>query len=271
LQVHVYKTADTHHNLVLEAFFEGAPWAKLLSVENYEPSDVAVVFGVYKRAYKYSKHRARIISEQKSKGLKTVVLETGYVNRGDGPDHYYAAGFDGLNRAADFKNKGMPSDRWEKLGKKLEKLHKGEDIILCGQVPWDANVQEIRFEDFLSESLREIRKYTDRNIIFRPHPLYQLPRIDNTEYSRGPLQFDLDRAHVFVVYNSNISVDAVIHGVPVFAGNDNTMAWDVCNTDIRFIENPLYFDRQQWAYDLAYTQWTPDEMRQGLTWRHLFD
>jgi len=263
--------------MVLDAFLTGCPNAvKSRHVEDYRPSDVAVVFGVAKWAYKYSKHRAKIINEQQEKGFKTVVLETGYVKRGAGEYNYYAAGFNGLNRAADFKNQGMPSDRWEKLDMSLlpwlwESYRTGTDIILCGQVPHDANVQNIRFQDFLEVSLREIRKYSDRKIIFRPHPMMRLPPIEDTEYSTGPLAFDLNRAHALVVYNSNISVDAVIAGVPVFAGNDNTMAWDMCNKDIRFLENPEYPDRHQWAWDLAYSQWTPDEMREGLTWRHLFD
>jgi len=261
--------------MVLDAFLTGCPNAVVSRhVEDYRPSDVAVVFGVAKWAYKYSKHRAKIIKEQEEKGLKTVVLETGYVKRGAGEHNYYAAGFNGLNRAADFKNEGMPGDRWEQLGEALfpwttDSLVRS-DVILCGQVPWDANVQRIRFVDFLNESLREIRKYTDRNIIFRPHPMCRLPRIDGTKYSIKPLSFDLCRAYAFVVYNSNIAVDAIIAGIPVFAGNDNTMAWDVCNKDIRFLENPEYPERHQWAWDLAYSQWTPDEMRQGLTWRHLF-
>ena len=106
--------------MVLDAFLTGCPNAvKSRHVEDYKPSDVAVVFGVAKQAVTYSKHRARIIKEQQEQGLKTVVLETGYVKRGAGEDYYYAAGFNGLNRQADFKNKGMPGDRWEKLGEAL--------------------------------------------------------------------------------------------------------------------------------------------------------
>ena len=33
---------------------------------------------------------------------------------------------------------------------------------------------------------------------------------------------------------------------------------------------PKYPDRKQWAYDLAYAQWTPEEMAKGSAWRNLF-
>jgi len=36
------------------------------------------------------------------------------------------------------------------------------------------------------------------------------------------------------------------------------------------IERPRTPDRAQWACDLAYCQWQPQEMAEGMAWRHLF-
>jgi len=37
------------------------------------------------------------------------------------------------------------------------------------------------------------------------------------------------------------------------------------------IENPKLGNREQLLYDLAYTQWSVDEIKQGLPWDHLYE
>src|SRR6185436_15291850 len=108
----VYFSGDPVHDRVLKAFYEGCPVEKKAkSVLEYEPSETAVIFGVYKSKVPRSFARGEIFRQQRENNLDVVVLETGYINRGDGEDHHYAAGFNGLNGRADFKNKGMPDDR----------------------------------------------------------------------------------------------------------------------------------------------------------------
>jgi hypothetical protein len=72
-----------------------------------------------------------------------------------------------------------------------------------------------------------------------------------------------------VTYNSNTAVDAAIQGYPVFALDRGSMAWAVAGHDLAEIDSPSKPDRTQWAADLAYSQWKPAEMAEGLTWRHL--
>ena len=72
------------------------------------------------------------------------------------------------------------------------------------------------------------------------------------------------------MFNSNSGVEALLFGKAVFVADEGSMCWNVANRRIVDIETPQYLNRQQWANNLAYTQWTPDEMKQGLAWRHLF-
>src|SRR5690348_14104181 len=107
---------DAVHLRVLKAFYDGCPVKKeLVSVEEYRPSDIAVVFGVRKSRVPLSYPRGHVIEEQRRRKLGVIVLETGYLKRGDGPDNYYAAGFGGLNGRANFRNHGMPGDRFKSL------------------------------------------------------------------------------------------------------------------------------------------------------------
>lgn len=266
MSVNVYLSGNPEHDRVLKAFAEGCD-AKLRMVEEYQPSDVAVVFGVYKKLVPLSQHRGKVIAKQKEHGLETVILETGYINRGAGELNHYAAGLGGLNGRADFRNRGMPPDR--RLVD-LKPYKQGQKIIVCGQVPWDASVQDTVHEEWLDKTVHALQLHTDRPIVFRPHPKCQLPPIDGTEYSTKLLLEDLKNAWAVVTFNSNAAVESLIEGVPVFAFDKGSMVWDVCNKKLGKIEEPELFDREQWLNDISYTQWTPQEMREGKAWNHLF-
>jgi len=266
-----YLCDNAHHNAVLEAFHEGIEADKDVSdVSRYVPADVAVVFGVYKKGVEASYDRGKIIDRQKKAGKRVIVLETGYVNRGDGPDNHYAAGWGGLNNRADFKNEEMPPDRWEQLGVELKPWKQGERFVLCGQVPWDASVQNIDIVDWLVKTAYGLRIQSSRGVIYRPHPKSkEFPDfVPGCGTSKVSIEEDFERAFCFVTYNSNAAVLAVINGVPATYVDEGSMAKGVAGS-LAHTLYPLMPDRQQWANNLAYTQWTPSEMREGLAWRHL--
>jgi hypothetical protein len=268
--IRVYLSGNPTHDRVLEAFYEGCPnESELVTGWKYEPSEVAVIFGVHKSKVRQSWPRGKIFRQQRDKKLDVIVLETGYVNRGDGENHHYAAGFNGLNGRADFRNKGMGPERWEKLGAQLRPYSRGDKVILCGQVPWDASVDHHKHHEWLLETASKLKVLTKRPIVFRPHPLAPLPAIKGCEYSQRPLAEDLPEAHCVVTFNSNSAVEALIFGKPVYAFDEGSMTWDLANRDFNDLEEPKCHPRLQWAKDLAYTQWTIGEMKEGKAWAHL--
>ena len=268
MQIRTYLSDSEQENYVLEAFNAGCG-GELVSLNDYQPSDVAVVMGVYKKAVPRSFARGNVIAEQRTRKLKTIILETGYINRGDGPDNHYAAGWNGLNGRADFRNQACPADRAQKLGVELNSWRQGANIVLCGQVPWDAAVDFTDHKDWLQKAARAIFLRTDRPVIFRPHPKAKLPPIEGTVYSTRPLEQDLEDAYCCVTFNSNSGVEAVLSGVPTLTFDEGAMAWGVTGHKWDDIENPPKPDRAQWLNNLCYTQWTPAEMRDGEAWRHL--
>lgn len=270
--INFYLSGNSVHDAVITAFYDGCPEPKRL-VKNfqYQPSDVAVIFGFFKKKIAISIPRGMVFSQQRSRNLDVIVLETGYIKRGDGSENYFAAGFNGLNGRADFKNVGMPSDRFLQLDINLKPWRAtGDYILLAGQVPWDASVDHIDMEEWLREKIQQIRANTDLPIVFRPHPLGNIRPLPDCEYSTRPLSADLANARAVVCFNSNIGVDATIEGIPVFVGDVGSMVYGIANDDISLLGAPLLKDRQQWANDIAYTQWLPSEMSTGLAWKHLF-
>ena len=69
-------------------------------------------------------------------------------------------------------------------------------------------------------------------------------------------------AWAVVNWNSNPGVVAALNGVPVFTG-PTSLAKPIANLDFDMIERPSMPPREQWANDLAYTEWTVDEITNG--------
>lgn len=237
-----------------------------------EKCHFAVVFGV-----KYPCDR--IIQDYRDRGVQTVVLDMGYVRRGgivaaraNPAGVHWSAGFGGLNGHADFRNRLMPGDRWEKLGNPLGPWRKsGSHILLCGQKPSDAAVGDMNPRQWAERALARLKELTSRPVVYRPHPEDPSPRgVKGAEYSRGkPIEEDLKDCWAAVAYNSNSLVDAVIAGVPVFALGEGSMVEAIADKHLEDIESRFVPDRQQWAHDLAFCQWNGPELEEGLAWRHL--
>lgn len=271
MQVRFYLSQYPEENEVIRALYDGCGEAKTLAtLDQYEPSEVAVIMGMYKKNVPASFKRGHVFSEQRRQKLDCLVLETGYLNRGNGLSHHYALGWNGLNGRADFRNHDSPADRAAKLGIALEPRHYGANILLCGQVPWDASCDFINLQDWLLDAVEKIRSVSGANIVYRPHPMAKLPNMRGCQYSMGkPLIADLLDAHCVVTFNSNSAVEAVIKGVPVFSFDEGSMVWPICNKSWLDIENPKFPNRQQWLNNLAYSQWLPAEMRSGEAWHHI--
>ena len=269
--IRFYLSGNPVHDRVLKAFYDGCPEEKeLVTGFEYKPSDIAVVFGIYKSKVPVSWPRGKVISQQRSKNKDVIVLETGYINRGDGENHHYAAGINGLNGRADFRNQGMPPDRLGKLWVDVKPWRRdGKHILLCGQVPWDASVDHTDHVSWLQMAVGRCLSHSDRQVRFRPHPLGQIPPLEGCEYSTGSFKEDLKDCWAVVTFNSNSAVEAAIEGIPVFAFDRGSMALPIANWKWDALESPGTPRRKQWLQDLAYCQWTLDEMREGQAWRHL--
>lgn len=284
MSIHVYypKENDEHIN-TLEAMAAGIPGADLRPLESYsieEAPDVAVVFGVYKRAVPYSAQRGRVLEVQRYLGKRTLVLEKGYVKR----DEYYAAGWEGLNGRANFMNCAMPGDRAAELGVELQPWNlDGNYALIMGQVPWDASVEHTNFFVWVADSILRIKRISDAPILFRPHPkaegdfseMYEMMAQHGVKVmdATTPLSVAIEGAQAIVTFNSNTGVDALLAGKATLSFDRGSMIWRASRHHYEYLLDPglmiAQVDRQQWLNDIAYAQWTHEEMRDGMAWQHL--
>jgi hypothetical protein len=204
-----------------------------------------------------------------------IVLEVGGIKRGT----TWKVAINGINRDAFFGDKGNDSKRAKALDLELKPWRTdGEYILLCGQhdksLQWH-NMPSM--SNWFLNTYDEIRKHTDRPILFRPHPRCRLPHIERglknvirqePTHLRGTYDdFDMvfDNVWATVSFSSNPGIHSIINGVPAFVGT-SSLAYDVGN-DIDFmhnIEHPLMPNRQQWLNDYAWTEYTIEEIANGL-------
>ena len=251
------------HSRVLRAFADGVKASGdevfVNPVEQYQDCDVAVVFGVLKYAVPYSAYRGSIIERQKREGKPVIVIDTGYLRR----DRHYMVGLGGLNGRADFKNENSPSDRWDKLGLELKPYREtGKHVLVCSQIPWDASVQDHKHPEWMQWITETLPKYTDRPIIYRPHPKI-------TPYQMPPIEEVLRDCWCLITFSGNSAVDALIAGIPAISCDEGSMAWPICDKSITVVASPSKPWREPWVHNLAYCQWNEEEMKEGLPWKHL--
>lgn len=267
-------TEPLDHGIHLEAFAKGVEAQgdqvnRIPIEEGYKSCDVAVVFGMGKRQVPTSYPRGEIIYEHRYRERKPIVLmERGFVKRGE----YYGAALDGLNGLGYFGNANSPSDRWDALGVEIKPYRTGNHILVCGQVPWDASVQHTDHMAWCENAIKKIQSMTSREVRFRPHP--EVKHLDyGMPVSINTWEDDLEDAHAIVTFSSTSSALAVLEGIPIFSLDPGSIAYNISNTTLtpELIESPVQHKREQWAYDLAYAQWTADEFETGQAWKQLRD
>lgn len=198
----------------------------------------------------------------------------------------------------DYCNQNSPSDRWQQIQKDQNIEIKdwrttGKYILVILQRPGDTSLQKLiakhgSYEKFLSYTITEIRKNTNKPIMIRLHPsrkedqleIIESLKLQNIEISTTPsesgslsggegLYKDFADAWAVVGFNSNALTESVCEGIPTFSMCPSSMAWDVSNKSLQTLDNPVVFERQQWLNNLGYCQWREDECEQGLPLSHL--
>jgi hypothetical protein len=260
---------------VFAAFADSLKAAGHEVVYNQQGADRDVIWSVLWRGRMQS-------NRQIFKPGHTIVLEVGGLKRNE----TWKVAIGGINREAYFGPMGNNSDRAEKLGLTLKPWKPNPDgpIVLCCQNPFSRQWEgQPGMVDWTRETLTLIRKHTDRHILLRPHPRHKLPPLERGFLPNVTRQeprhlpgtyddFDFEPVDAWSIINwsSNPATQAVMDGIPVFVGDDS-LAYDVGNTDLPQIENPQMPDRTQWLNDIAYTEWTLEEIAQGLPLQRLTD
>jgi len=157
-----------------------------------------------------------------------------------------------------------PNDRWKSLDYLIENRKQGKHILLVTPSEKPCKFYGIERDEWVAQTVAEIKKHTDRPIVIRDKAPRQ-QRITKTIFE------DLENCHALVTYQSIAAVESVLYGVPAFTLAP-TAADPVCDKDLSLIESPTQQDRHKiykWACHLAYGQFHVDELKNGLAFKIL--
>ena len=241
-------------------------------------SDIAVIWSVLWRGRMQS--YKKIWEKYRTQGKPVVVLEVGGLRR----NLSFKIGINGINRNADFANQEFDDKRWPLFKHELRPWNPtGDLIVICGQHDSSEQWKGLpRMTTWIEKQINEIRKYTTRPILVRPHPRniinikesdfqnvkVRLPKRDYRTYDDTDFKATLERTWAVVNHSSNPAMEAVIRGIPVFV-SESSLCHDVGNTSLGDINTPAMPNRLTWANKLAYTEWFEDEIEKGLPWARI--
>ena len=245
-----------------------------------------------------------------STGKPRIVIEQAPFRKNQDIDksdtYYYKVGLNHFTYDEGiFKNENSPSDRWNKISKELDiKLkpwrHKDYDdsqyILFLLQNPIDTSLNSLvshtPYDHWIKTTIDQIQSITDKKIKVRLHPrflkkfnLELFKGIKNLEVSNNYAGFnksnggqalydDFKNAWAVVSYSSNGLTEAVCEGIPSITLHKSGFSWPVSYHNLDILKKnkiDCNFERAQWVYDCAYTQWTLTEINSGIVHRRLLN
>jgi len=163
-----------------------------------------------------------------------------------------------------------PPDRAEEIGLIAESVPRKQEnyILLAGSVYPPKGFENV--EAWAVHQIRKIREYTSKPIVWKPHPgtadLYQLS-CHHVQVIHNTAMEAVTHARAVVTHSSGIAFEAMIAGVPVFCDKEAPYA-SCCQSDYSGLTDSIQINKtivQDFLNRVAYTQWSPDEIRSGLT------
>lgn len=201
-----------------------------------------------------------MIARARGIGATIVVMECGYL--GDRLEQISLSVGGELNGRGRFGKARDNGERFARqFGHMVRPWHGGSVGLVCGQVPGDMSLVGCSdLPKFYREAMASVAD-AGFEPLFRAHP--------KAGGKGGPIADDLAKAGVMVCWNSNSAVDAILAGTPVICADEGCMAWELAghwpDMDIR---TP---DRAEWFREMAWRQWSVDEIASGLAWDVLKD
>jgi hypothetical protein len=260
----------------------------------YNATDVGVIQGWINTdiSRPHLKLRNTVVEEQLKSGKYAVAVDSNLFLYNDTSNalHYLRYSFNGV-----FPSTGIYCDskinpaRWQKVSRDLNLSLKdyrtnGSHVLICMQRNGGWSMGRTDVQDWAIQTIAELRRYTDRPIVIRPHPgdkatkellnstneTNKLHGLNVTISSKPNLKDDLVNCWAVVNCNSSPVVGAAIEGYPIFVTDpDRSQCKEVANVNLADIENPLLPDRQKWVERLAMFHWNFDELKSGECWNHM--
>lgn len=254
---------------VMSAVLDVLQGAGILTQENSMDSDAAVIWSVLWHGK--MKANKEVYDHYRSQGKPVIIIEIGALYRGTtwkiAVNNITADGYYGHTENLDW-------NRPTKLGisQAVTAFHRPE-ILIAAQHQHSLQVANLpSIEAWIYKQIVRIRQFSDRPIIVRPHPrstlntrllptdvVFEEPNPLANTYDSFDMHFD---CHAVVNYNSGPGIQAAISGTRPIV-DMSSLAYPV-SVSYAELEQPYLIDRDQWLVEICHTEYTLNEIQQGL-------
>jgi hypothetical protein len=230
--------------------------------------DVAVIWSVLWQGR--MTNNQKVYQEARRQGKHVLIIEVGNLKR----NHTWRICLNHINGSGEFANLDeLDIDRPTKLGidlKPVKEIRRPEILIATqhqASLQWQGMPN---MAVWVKDIVFKLQQYTNRKIIIRPHPRspfrVDIPgtTIESPQKISGSYDdFNIDyNYHCVINHNSGPAVQAAIFGVPIIC-DKSSLAADL-SEKIENIENVKLSERTDWFLKLCHTEWTINEIQQGI-------
>lgn len=261
---------------VINAFVTSASDADIRVVQNSMDCDAVLIWSVLWSGR--MKPNRRVYDHYRSLGRPVIIADVGALHRGRtwkvAINHLTSQGYYGHTQDLD-------PDRPRLLNVSLTtNAYQGDSILLACQHDSSLQVEGTGgMVDWLQQQVDALRQHTDRRIVIRPHPRcsinpkmfrgdrsirFESPRPKVNTYDDFDLHFNY---HAVVNHNSGVGIKSVLAGVRTLV-DSSSLAYPA-SISIDDLERPYDLDRHQWLLEICHTEYTTDEITQGLWLKRL--
>ena len=156
-----------------------------------------------------------------------------------------------------------PRDRLMAAGYQPHKFSRGSNILICPPSAKVMKFYDLDLDQWMEETLLELKQHTDRNIVIRLKQSREVRM--HTDTLEDALSKDV---HCLITFNSIAATEALLLGKPAITLGPNA-AHFLCKHSLADVEDlyvPTLDEVEEWAANLAYSQFTELEMRNGYAW-----
>lgn len=191
-----------------------------------------------------------------------VYADLGYWQR----DSYYRLAVNGWSPER-YVHAGLPADRFGRLGLRVKPWRSGGSVVVAGSTAKAVRDHGLAYGEWERQAIRRLRAL-GLDVIYRPKPNDMGARaLEGLQPDRRPISEVLATAGGWVTHHSNSAIDALLAGVPAHCETGAAASFSV---PLEAMADPPRLDgREQFLADVAWLQWTLDEMRSGDCWAHV--
>lgn len=253
---------------VMAAVLDSAVSAGIQTRENSMTADAAVIWSVLWDGRMQANRE--VYNHYRAQNKPVIIVEVGALYRG----HTWKIAVNNITSAGYYGHTdNLDWDRPAKLNISLAvQVKHSDEIVIAAQHPKSLQTSTIDVPSWINQQIDNIRKFSARPIVVRPHPRARL-RLDNLPSDVKFVQpqklintydsYDIHyRCHAVVNYNSGPGIQAAIAGCRPIV-DQSSLAAPVGLT-LADIEKSYDIDRSQWLVEICHTEYTVEEIISGI-------